>query len=232
MPNRVFAEVQYVTSILKVAVLLLFIVTSCVMIAGGGPTGTVHDGQYWRELPVFLHNVKGTSLCAIYAIWGVGDQVFVGIMGGEAKNPRFSMPRAVKSVGVRIFLFFMLIVIFITLLIPETDKRLLGGGGSIDSSPLVIALQDSGIKVVPDILNAIMLIGIASGGLEPMYIASRVVRHMALKSQLPKFFARIDDKGRPTWALFVTALFTILFTYLNCSNTGGVIFTWYDCSPL
>ena len=57
-PNRVFAEVQYVTSVLKVAVLLLFIGTSCAMIAGAGPTGTVHNGQYWRELPPFLHDVK------------------------------------------------------------------------------------------------------------------------------------------------------------------------------
>lgn len=28
------------------------------MIAGAGPTGKKHDGQYWRELPPFLHNVK------------------------------------------------------------------------------------------------------------------------------------------------------------------------------
>ncbi|RDW83512.1 hypothetical protein BP5796_05003 [Coleophoma crateriformis] len=228
MPNRVFAEVQYVTSVLKVAVLVLFIVTSIAMIAGAGPTGKKHDGEYWRELPPFLHNVKGTSLCAIYAIWGVGDQVFVGIMGGEAKNPRYSMPRAVKSVGIRVFLVFMLIVIFITLLVPETDPRLLSGSGSIHSSPLVIALNDAGITVIPDILNAIMLIGIGSGGLEPMYIASRVMRHMALKGQLPRVLAQIDNKGRPTWALFITALWTILFTYLNCSNTGGVIFTWFS----
>lgn len=57
-PNRVFAEVQYVVAVLKVVVLLLFIFTSCAMIAGAGPTGTKHDGQYWRELPPFLHNVK------------------------------------------------------------------------------------------------------------------------------------------------------------------------------
>lgn len=147
-------------------------------------------------------------------------------MGGEAKNPRYSMPRAVKSVGVRVFFFFMLIVIFITFLVPENDSRLLSGSGSIYSSPLVIALNDAGIKVIPDILNAIMLIGIGSGGLEPLYIASRVMRHMALKGQLPAQLARVDSKGRPTWALFITGLFTITFTYLNCSNTGGVIFSW------
>ena len=61
-PNRVFAEVQYVTSVLKVVVLLLFIFTSCAMIAGAGPTGSVHNGQYWRDLPPFLHNVKVSNV--------------------------------------------------------------------------------------------------------------------------------------------------------------------------
>lgn len=57
-PNRVFAEVQYVVSVLKVFILLLFIATSCAMISGAGPTGKVHDGEYWRDLPAFLHGVK------------------------------------------------------------------------------------------------------------------------------------------------------------------------------
>jgi amino acid transporter len=205
--------------------LLVIVFTCCAMTGGAGPTGKVHNGEYWRDLPPFLNNVKGTSLCAIYAIWGVGDQVYVSIMGGEARNPRYSMPRAVKSAGIRVFFFFMIIVIFITILVPENDTRLLGGSG-LNASPLVIALQDAGIKGIPDLLNAIFLIIAATGGLEPLYIASRVMRHMALKGQLHKKLAEVDSKGRPTWALFVTSLFTITFTYINCSNTGSTIFSW------
>jgi amino acid transporter len=155
----------------------------------------------------------------------VGEQLYVGIMGGETKNVRYTMPRAVKSVGVRVFFFFLLIVIFITILVPENDPRLLGGSG-IQASPLVIALNDAGITVIPDILNAAFLIISATGGLEPLYIASRIMRHMALKGQLPTKLAQVDSKGRPTWALFITSLFTITFTYINCSNTGATIFSW------
>ncbi len=147
-------------------------------------------------------------------------------MGGETKNPRYSMPRAVKSVGIRVFFFFMLIVVFITLLVPLDDPRLLGGSG-INASPLVIALNDAGINVIPQILNASFLVISATGGLEPLYIASRVMRHMALSGMLPKKLAQVDGKGRPTWSLFITALFTITFTYINCSNTGSVVFSWY-----
>ena len=226
-PNRVYAEVQYVVSILKILLLLLIIFTSIAMLAGAGPEGKVHNGETWRDFPAFLHNVKGTSLCLSYAIWGVGDQIYVGIMAGEAKNPRYSMPRAVKSVGVRVIGFFMLIVIFFTLLVPQTDHQLLGGSGT-GSSPIVIALKNAGISGVPDLLNAIFLIVEVSGGLEPLYNSSRILRAMALAGQLPKQLARVDSHGRPSWALAVTAVFAITFTYINCSNTGATIFTWFS----
>ncbi len=64
-PNRVFAEVQYATSVLKVVVLLIFIFTSAAMIGGAGPTGKVHNGEYYRELPPFLHNVK---VCKVHSL--------------------------------------------------------------------------------------------------------------------------------------------------------------------
>ncbi|CZR69600.1 uncharacterized protein PAC_19500 [Phialocephala subalpina] len=143
MPDRVFAEV-YIA-----------------MVAGAGPTGKKHDGEYWRELPVFLHNVKGTSLCAIYAIWGVEDQVFVGIMGVKQR---------ILATSWR--------------MMRDCPAAVAASIRHLSSLPSMI---DTGIKVIPDILNAAILISIGSGGLEPMYIASRVMRHMALKGQLPKF---------------------------------------------
>lgn len=44
----------------------------------------------------------------------------------------------------------------------------------------------------------------------------------------PEILGRIDKKGRPYWALAVTAFFSTICTYINCSSTGGVIFTWFS----
>ena len=41
---------------------------------------------------------KGFAHAALLATWAVGDQIFIGIMGGEAQNPRFSMGHATKLV--------------------------------------------------------------------------------------------------------------------------------------
>ncbi|KAH3667942.1 hypothetical protein OGAPHI_001696 [Ogataea philodendri] len=230
LPNIWFAEFQYVTAIMKMVMLVMITITCIVMCAGGGPTGSVHGGQYWdtTKYELFKNGVRGISYCCLYCLWGVGDQVFVGMLAGEAKCPRFSMPRTVKSAGLRIFGFFMILVMFITLLVPETDERLYGTAGSIASSPFIIAMNDAGIKVVPDIINALMAICLILGGLEPIYIASRCLRHLAIRGMLPKFIANVDKKGRPLCSLAITFVFTVAFTYMNCASTGATVFSWFS----
>ncbi|CDK27986.1 unnamed protein product [Kuraishia capsulata CBS 1993] len=230
LPNIFFAEFQYVTSVMKVVMLLMFTISCIIMCAGGGPTGSVHNGQFWdsSKYDIFKNGVRGVSYCCLYCLWGVGDQVFVGMLAGEARSPRFSLPRTVKSAGLRIFGFFMILVVFITLLVPETDTRLYGTAGSIASSPFIIALNDAGIKVLPDILNAVMAICLILGGLEPIYIAARCLRHLAVRGMLPKFIGKVDSKGRPRWSLAITFVFTAVFTYMNCTGSGATVFSWFS----
>lgn len=230
LPIIWFAEFQYGTSIVKVVMLLMILISCIVMCAGGGPTGTVHSGEFWNssEYEIFNNGVRGFSFSCLYCLWGVGDQVFIGMLAGETESPRFSMPRTVKSAGIRVFGFFMILVMFITLLVPESDPRLYGTAGSITSSPFIIAMNDAGIKYLPDVINGMMVVCLALGGLEPVYIAARCIRHLAVRGMLPKFIAKVDKQGRPTWSLLITFLFTIVFTYMNCSGTGATVFTWFS----
>ena len=116
-------------------------------------------------------------------------------------------------------------VTFITTLVPYTDPRLLGTS-SIAASPFVIALNDAGIPVLPDILNVVIMVGLCAIGAESLYISSRVSTAMARMNLAPKFLGRIDNKGRPYMSLLVAMALATIMTYINVSNTGAVIFTW------
>lgn len=145
-----------------------------------------------------------------------GDQVFIGIMGGEAQSPRFSMAHAVKLVPYRVTFIYMMAVIFITLLVPSDDERLLGGGG-VTASPFVISVIDAGIPVLPDIMNAAMIFSILAIGAESVYLSSRILREMAHKKLIPEYFATVDSQGRPRWALAITCGLGIFLSYLSLS---------------
>ncbi|WKT49203.1 hypothetical protein QSH57_014133 [Fusarium oxysporum f. sp. vasinfectum] len=82
LPNTVFAWFEYVTSLIKIFLFLIIITLSLALVLGAGPNGYVHHGETWTELPAFLNGFSGFANCALLATWAVGDQVFIGIMGG------------------------------------------------------------------------------------------------------------------------------------------------------
>ncbi|KAK5023278.1 hypothetical protein LTS07_009501 [Exophiala sideris] len=225
LPNTVFAWFEYVTSLIKIFLFLLIITLSLALVFGAGPNGTFHHGETWTEHPAFLNGFAGFANAALLATWAVGDQVFIGIIGGEAQSPRFSMAHATKLVPFRVNFIYMISIVFITILVPSTDDRLLGGSG-VAASPFVIAIQDSGIPAIASILNAGMMCGVLAIAAESVYISSRVLRTMAHQKLIPERFAKVDDKGRPRWALIITAVVAAFLGYIQLSSGGLEALSW------
>jgi amino acid transporter len=135
-------------------------------------------------------------------------------MGGEAESPRFSMAHATKLVPFRVNFIYILSVVFITILVPSDDDRLLGGSG-VAASPFVIAIQDSGIPGIASLLNAGMMCGILGLAAESIYISSRVLRSMSHQRLISERLARVDDKGRPRLALIITSVVSVILAYIQ-----------------
>ncbi|KAL4783777.1 AAT family amino acid transporter [Aspergillus varians] len=227
LPNRYFAEFEFATALLKIAVMAILIISCIVMLAGGGPTGSTDHLQNFKELPAFPNGFAGIAECFLLASFSCGGGEYLGILNGESKTPRWNLPRAVNNLGARLFLFFGSTVIFISLLVPYNDKRLLGVSNAA-SSPFVIALNDAGIKGLPDLVNIIIIIGLCALGAEALFVTSRLSTAMARMGMFPKAFGRVDKKGRPYVSLIFSAMLATTLTYINCSNTGGIIFTWFS----
>ncbi|KAM0428953.1 hypothetical protein ACHAPT_006756 [Fusarium lateritium] len=225
LPNKVFAWFEYVTSLIKIFLFLIIITLSLALVCGAGPKGTVHHGETWTELPAFLNGFSGFANCALLATWAVGDQVFIGIMGGEAESPRFSMAHATKLVPFRVNFIYMLSVVFITILVPSNDERLLGGSG-VAASPFVVAVQDSGIPFISSLLNAGMMCGVLAIAAESVYLSSRVLRSMAHQGLISPRLANVDSKGRPRLALIITSLVAVILGYIQLSAGGLKVLNW------
>ncbi|GAT20951.1 proline-specific permease [Aspergillus luchuensis] len=184
---------------------------------GAGPSGYVRHGNTWTDLPMFKNGFGGFSTAALLAIWAVGDQVFIGVMAGEAESPHYSMARSANFVPWRVGIFYLVSVVLISLVVDSDDSRLINGS-SVVSSPFVIAAQDAGISGVPDLINACIILGILALSLECIYLPSRILRTMSLQGLLPAFIAKVDKIGRPRWALTFTAVAGTVLTYLSLSG--------------
>ena len=130
----------------------------------------------------------------------------------------------------RIVIFYIVSMIFLSFVVPYTSDDLIGGSNA-NSSPFVIAIRDAGIQILPDILNAVVVLCVCSVGSTSIYISSRTLQAIAEDGFAFRIFARTDRQGRPWTALLFTGAVAVVLAYLNCSSTGAEVFGWYDPSP-
>ena len=252
-PVRIFGEVEFVVGTLKVVSVLGFIVVTWVIMAGGGPNGKKHGGEYWVDPGPLANGFHGFASVFVTAAFACGGTEVIGIVSGEAKHPRYvlytppiplqdrithstlganvihryNLPRAVRTLMWRILIFYITSLLFITFVVPSNHPSLLSPTRDAAASPFVIALKDAGITVLPDLLNAIALLCVCSVGSVSTYMASRVLVALAEDGMAPRIFTRTDRSGRPRNALLLTGIIGAGLSYLNVSDTGAQVFGWF-----
>lgn len=229
---RAYGETEFWLSTIKVITIVGLIILGLILMCGGGPNHDPIGFRYWRNPGPFnqitIDNGEGVvpgRWGQFLAFWSVFVQAafsFIGteILGttlGEAQNPRKAVPKAIRRVFFRILMFYVLGIFFISVLVPYNHPRLLGGSGDASSSPWVIAIDNAGIRVLPHIVNAVILSAAFSAGISDVYAASRTFYALALEGQMPRMFRWCTKRGLPLPAIILTCAFGPL-AYLN---TGG-----------
>lgn len=136
----------------------------------------------------------------------------------------------------------MVSLTIVGVLVPYTDPQLLNGKSSVDvnASPFVIAVKNAGIKVVPSIMNAVILISVLSVGNSSIYGSSRTLAALADRGQAPKILGYIDRSGRPLVSIILASTIGLLcyivaagqsaetqaFAWMLALSGLSSIFTW------
>jgi amino acid transporter len=132
---------------------------------------------------------------------------------------------AARRIFVRILLFYVISIFMVGLVVASTDDSLLGSSGTATQSPFVIAAHDAGIKIVPSIINAVVLTSAWSSGNSNMLGGSRILYGMAVYGHAPAIFKRINRFGIPYAAVSLYGLFMAL-GYMTLSSSASTVFTW------
>lgn len=111
------------------------------------------------------------------------------------------------------------------LVVPSNSPDLLRGSGTASESPFVIAARVAGIKVVPSIINAIVLTSAWSSGNSNMLAGSRVLYGMAKTGHAPKIFMKMNRFGVAWVAVAFYGLFMCL-GYMTLSSSASTVFEW------
>lgn len=227
---RIFAETEFVLSIIKVLSIIIFIIIGIVLIAGGGPDPEGYIGtKYWHDPGPFAKPVfKNLCNTFVAAAFSFGGSEMVLLTGTESKNIS-SIARAAKGTFYRIAIFYITTVVVIGCLVPYNDQRLLNASSSedISASPFVIALSNTGSmgSKVSNFMNAVILVAVVSVCNSTVYASSRLLQALGAAGQLPKVCGYMDRKGRPLVGIAISAAFGLL-GFLVATHRQSEVFTW------
>ncbi|TVY27589.1 General amino-acid permease [Lachnellula hyalina] len=223
---KVYGEVEYCFSIMKVTAVIGFIILGVVINCGGGPGSGYIGGKYWDDPGAFNHGFKGFCNILVTAAFSFGGTELVGLAAAETHNPSRALPTAIKQVFWRIAIFYVISIAVVGLIVPYTSSQLISRN-SVDSkaSPFIIAIKDAGIQGLDSVMNAVVMMAVLSVANSSMYGATRTLAALAEQGQAPRILAYVDRKGRPLVSIGLASLVGLL-AYLYVSPIKGPAFTW------
>ncbi|KAK4073546.1 uncharacterized protein Triagg1_5372 [Trichoderma aggressivum f. europaeum] len=230
----VFGEVEFVFSCIKIVTLVGLLILSLVIDLGGGPTHDRLGFRYWNHPGAMVEYITSGDLgrflglfnAIVNAVFAFAGIEMIAVAAGETENPRKNIPKAVNRLFWRILFFYVLGTLAIGVLVPYTDDRLLNGGAGVASSPWVIGITRAGIKVLPHIINAVVLVSAASAGNALLYSGSRYLLALAEGGQAPKLFLKCTKRGVPIYCVLATGSLAPL-TYMAVSSDSAKVFSWF-----
>ncbi|CAI1659758.1 hypothetical protein SEUBUCD646_0M04610 [Saccharomyces eubayanus] len=232
---RFYGEVEYVFGWLKLILILILIISGLVIDLGGTKGQKRLGFHYWKDPGPFANYLVGGSIGKFVGFWSAISSVVysysgiqnIAILAGETKNSRHAIYHGAKNVFWRIIVLYLITVFVLTLIVPYNDALIATGTGTAKSSPFVIAMNRAGIKVLPHIVNALVLTSAWSAGNLAIIEGSRNLFCLATKNQAPKIFLKTSKRGIPYVGVIFISCFLPL-AYMSCSESSSTVFGWFQ----
>ena len=230
---RGYGEGEYWFAGIKVVTIIVFILVGIGMIFGILTHPAVGFHNFTLGGSPFHGGFMAVFGVAMIAGFSFQGTEIVGIAAGESENPSRNVPRAINTVFWRILIFYVLSILIIGLIIPYTDPNLLKSDVTdIAVSPFTLVFKRAGLAFAAGLMNAVVLTSVLSCGNSSMYASTRMLWALAKEGKAPKLFTRVNSRGVPSYALYVTTIFG-LFAFLSSLYGNGVVYMWLlNCSGM
>lgn len=221
---KAYGELEYWLSLLKVVTIIIFIILSIAVNAGGNQGYGYIGGKFWHvgDAP-FVGGIGGFASVFVTASFAYGGTESIAITAGETRDPARNIPRVVKNVFWRILLFYILSSLLIGLNIPYNYPGL--STKSSHTSPFTIAFQMAGSKAAGSFVNAVVLTSVISAGNHALYAGSRLLFTLGSNGHAPKVFTKLTRYQVPWVSVLTTSVLSIVFFSLSFAGSGQV-WTW------
>ena len=230
----IYGETEFWLSIGKVVLASGLIIFTFVTMVGGNPEHDVYGFRYWRDPGVMnaywstgdLGRFQGFLACLIQACFTFAGPEYISSVASETVNPRKTLPLAFKQVFIRLSIFFLGGAFCVGTLVAYNDPKLVGSSvPGAGGSPYVIAMENMKIKVLPHIVNGLLVTSAFSAGNSYTYCSSRTLYGVALDGYAPRFLTATTKTGIPIYCMLISLCWALL-SFLQLGESASKVLTW------
>ena len=195
-----FGRFEYWFALIKVIAIVFFIILGLAAIFGIG------------SAPVGLHNVTGLPggfvpkgfggvwMAVIVGIFSFFGIEVIAVASGEIKEPAKVIPAALRTLTLRLLLFYVLGLSIVVAFVPWT----MTGATVVAESPFVKVLTHSGVPYAAGIMNFVVVTAALSSINTNIYLCSRMIFSLSRGGYAPRLLGRLNGAGVPVAAILAS----------------------------
>lgn len=228
-----FGTVEYWFAFIKVAAIVLFIVLGV-----GEILRMVQFGEPARNLtqlpggfmPNGLHGMWLAVILGVLSFYGIE---VIAVTAAEVPDPKVAIPRALRTMALRLFLFYIVALGIVVTVMPWT----MTGAQVVSQSPFVRVFAHSGIAFAAGVMNFVVITAALSSMNTNIYLCSRMMFSLSRGGNAPAEFGTLNQAGVPAAATAMTGIFILFaaslskftplaYNYLQGIALFGAILVW------
>jgi len=216
---RLFGEAEYWLSFAKIATILIFMVLGVSILlnmqsgfpAPGIANLTAHGG--------FLPNGIAPVLAGVtVVIFSLGGSEIAAVAAGESENPRDNVIKAIRSVILRVMVFYVGSVSIVILCLPWTDTINL-------KSPYVSLFTLAGYAWAAMAMKVVLFVSFMSVMNSFLFSNSRMMHSLSQRGYAPALFGRTNARQVPLNALALSFAVCVGILAVHFVSGGDLFLT-------
>jgi L-asparagine transporter-like permease len=225
--------VEYWFAFIKVAAIVLFVVLGISEVSGMAQAGDVARNLTQLAGGFAPHGFHGVWLAMIMGVLSFYGIEVIAVTSAEVPDPQVAIPRALRTMALRLFLFYILALGVVVTVMPWTAT----GAQVVSQSPFVRVFAQSGIAYAAGAMNFVVITAALSSMNTNIYLCSRMMFSLSRGGYAPPALGVLNQAGVPAIATALTGVcilaaasvskFTPLaYNYLQGIALFGAILVW------
>jgi L-asparagine transporter-like permease len=195
-----FGSIEYWFALIKVVAIVAFIILGASLVFGFGHQSVGTHNLTGLPGGFMPHGFGGVWMAVIVGVLSFNGIEVIAVTSGETRNPVRDIPAALRSMGLRLFLFYILALALVVTIVPWTET----GAKIVTQSPFVRVFEYSGIRHAAGIMNFVVLSAALSSMNTNVYLCSRMLFSLSRAGFAPRILGTLTRTGTPMAAILVS----------------------------